>query len=172
MCNSIFLPLIKQFKNQDMSVFGVIYGEFEKLINFYSARLTVEDARSELTLFFIELLYAMDLSRFKADCSLGIKKYIAVCLRNQYIALSRKEDRLEKFSCPLFENCAFVGELYDEKIALEQMLELLTEKQRRVLIYRYKYGFSDCEIAEKLNIKRQAVNRLKNRAFVVLREKF
>ena len=171
MCNSQILPLIKQFKNHDMSVFEIIYAEFEKLIDFYSAHIGNEDASSELTLFFIELIYSIDLSHFKADCSFGIKKYIAVCIRNQYIALSRKADKLARYACPLYENCVFASEMYDEKIALEQIFAFLTEKQKMVLVYRYKYGYSDCEIAQKMKIRRQAVNRLKNRAFQILREK-
>ena len=171
MCNSLILPLIKQFKNQDMSVFEIIYGEFQKLINFYSLRLSYDDASSELTLFFIEMLYAIDLSRFKADYSLGVKKYIAVCLRNQYIALLHKKDKNISLNCPLYENCVSKSEAYEEIIALQQLFAFLTEKQKKVLIYRYKYGYSDCEIAKKLNIRRQAVNRLKNRALTVLREK-
>lgn len=170
MCNSLFLPLIKQFRNQDMSVFWIIYAEFEKLINIYSIRLAYDDAREELTLFFIELLYSIDLSRFKDDCSLGIKKYIAVCIRNQYIALSQKNNKHTALVCPLYENGVYNCETYEERIALEQLFTLLTEKQKKVLIYRYKYGYSDCEIAQKLNIRRQAVNRLKNRAFAILRE--
>ena len=44
-----------------------------------------------------------------------------------------------------YENCVFNCETYEEKIALEQLFTLLTEKQKKVLIYRYKYGYSDCE---------------------------
>lgn len=155
-----------------MSVFEVIYGEFEKLINFYASHIGTEDAKPDLTLFLIELLYAIDLSRFKNDCSSGLKKYIAVCIRNQYIYLSKNEDKISRFTYEIFDNCASYNEQYDDKIAVEQILNCLTEKQKRVLVYRYKYGFSDREIAAKLNIKRQSVNQLKNRAFEIIRTKF
>ncbi len=171
MCNTLLLPLIRQFKKQDMSVFNIIYGEFEKLINFYSSHLGIEDTKSELTLFLIELLYAVDLSRFKEDCSFGVKKYIAVCIRNQYIALSKKKQKTTNLNCPLYENCAVYSELYEEKIAVEQLYSFLTEKQKRILDYRYKYGYSDREIAKRLNIKRQAVNQMRNRALEVLKTK-
>ncbi len=46
----------------------------------------------------------------------------------------------------------------------------MNEKQKSVLIYKYVYGYSDCEIACALGITRQAVNGLKNRALTVLKE--
>ncbi len=171
MCNSMLLPHIKQFKKQDVSVFEIIFDEFEKLINFYSHQIKNEDAKSELVLFFIELLYSIDLSRFKADCSNELKKYIAVCIRNRYIAIPKNEQKLKSYNVELFENTISITEDFENKILVEQMLKLLTKKQRLVLIYRYKFGFSDREIANILNIKRQAVNQLKNRAFEILRTK-
>ncbi len=168
MCNSKLIPLIKKFKSQDMSVFEAIYGEFAKLINFYASHIATEDANSELTLFLIELLYAVDLSRFKNDCNEGLKKYIAVCIRNEYISISKSKEKLERFTYELFENYAGYTENQEDKIAVEQVFKYLTEKQRKVLVYRYKYGYSDVEIANILNIKRQAVNQLKNRAFEII----
>ena len=52
------------------------------------------------------------------------------------------------------------------------MLTGLTALQRKVLVIRYLYGYSDAEIADQLHISRQAVNRAKNRAVAVLKEKY
>ena len=169
MCNLLLLPLVKKFKNQDMSSFVAIYDSFKKLISFYAMKLNFEDAESELILFFIELLYSLELKNFAYDSSESLKKYIAVCIRNHYIALSVKNTKYTNSNCELYENSGFCTYPYDERVIVEQLFDFLSEKQKTVLIYRYIYGYSDCEIARKLNIKRQAVNRLKNRAFKVLR---
>ena len=172
MCNLQLMPLIKKFKKQDMSVFPLIYDEFKKLIFLYSAKLEYEDAQSDMNLFFIELLYAIDLSIFKCDKGTGIKRYIAVCLRNRYITLSIKADKLKKLSLPYLENSyGYCGE-YDDKILMDQALEELTSKQKCVLIHRYVYGYSIAEISENLKITRQTVNDTKNRALSSLKEFF
>ena len=59
-----------------------------------------------------------------------------------------------------------------EMVELREMLTGLTALQRKVLVIRYLYGYSDAEIADQLHISRQAVNRAKNRAVAVLKEKY
>lgn len=164
MCNFLLKPLIQKFKNQDPSVFPIIYEEFKKLINHYSFKLAYEDAQADLNLFFIELLYSINISHFPSDESLGIKRYIAVCIRNQYIVLSAKYDRLKNFSLPLFENAnGYFGE-YDDMILLKDALGLLSDKQKRILIHKYIYGYSIAEISQKLGVSRQTINDTKKRA--------
>jgi len=170
MCNLVLKPLIKKFKEQNMSVFPTIYENFKKLINVYASRLFYEDGVSDLTLFLIELLYNIDLSRFEEDETFGIKKYIAVCIRNKYIALSMQKDIYINNTLPLLDIAAFENDCFDDAILISQVLKVLNEKQKSVLVYKYIYGYSDCEIADNLGITRQAVNGLKNRALAVLKE--
>ena len=56
-----------------------------------------------------------------------------------------------------------------KSLGLPLQLNDLSEKQRFVIIQKYIIGFSDVEIAERMNISRQAVNRLINRALENLR---
>ena len=55
-------------------------------------------------------------------------------------------------------------------LSVEDMLNCLSQKQKLIMIYKYIYGYSDIEISMLLNISRQAVNRLKNRAITTLKE--
>ena len=170
MCNAVLKPLIEKFKKQDMTVFSLIYDNFKRLISVYASRLFYEDGISDLTLFLIELLYSIDLSRFEADETFGIKKYIAVSIRNKYIALSIQKDADTNNALPLFEVAVPVHDKFDDTVLVAQALKVLNQKQKSVLIYKYVYGYSDCEIACALGITRQAVNGLKNRALIVLKE--
>lgn len=172
MCNAIIKPMIENFKKQDMTVFPLVYSQFGKLISFYSRKLSYEDSASDLTVFLIELLYDIDLGRFPNDSSFGVKKYIAVSLRNYYIALSKKMDTYKQFSNQLYENLNGYCENLDDKLSIMQCLDILTEKQKTVLIYKYVYGYSDFEIANLIDVSRQAVNRIKNRGLTVLKEFF
>ena len=148
-----------------MNVFPQIYGEFEKLIYHYSKKLNLEDARQELTVFLIELLYKIDFS-----LNDGIKKYVAVCLRNKYITLSKQNQRNVDLIEKLSINCDTYSDFHGDLVLLKELISKLPIKQREVIIYRYIYNYSDVEISKIMNVSRQAVNRLKNRALNSLRE--
>ena len=170
MCNLIFISLIKKFKNRDMSAFSEIYEEFKGLIIFYARKLGGEDYVQELTLFLLELPYNINPQNFKPDGSIAIKKYIAVCIKNKYITLSKDK---QKYSNMI--NNALVEDLTCDSsaemlLSVEDMLNCLSQKQKLIMIYKYIYGYSDIEISMLLNISRQAVNRLKNRAITTLKE--
>lgn len=172
MCNRCLKTLIERFKKQDMTVFEPLYDVFKRLIMFYSKKLYYDDAAGDLTLFFIELLYQLDLSKFMADDSISIKKYIAVAIRNQYISLSVNKDRHSNLSNKLYENSDGYLPNFEDRYSLVESIKGLSEKQKMIIVYKYIYGYSDFEIAILLGISRQAVNRLKNRALISLREVF
>ncbi len=170
MVNSLLLPLIKKFREQDMSAFTIIYDEFKKLIYLYSGRLSDDDAVQDLTLFLIELLYSINLSMFNCDSTDTLKRYIAVSIKNKYIALSKEKQKYLYFSVGLCDNLLANSESVLEAIDICEALKLLTHRQRLIIIYRYIYCYSDAEISSLLSISRQAVNRLKNRAIETLKE--
>lgn len=141
------------------------------MINFYSKKIGTEDARQELIMFLLETFYNVDLERFKDDEGDNLNRYIAVALRNKYIALSKEYVKDLTNLLNLYERDATYS-YSDDEIFLRDMLKVLSEKQRRIIVYKYLYGYSDLEIAKILGISRQAVNRLKNRGFELIRESF
>ena len=169
MCNKDLKKSIKEFKNQNMQNFGSLYQEFERLILYYSKKLYTDDAVEELTLFFIELITEIDLNKFKNDSSVSLQSYIAVCIRNKFISLSIAEKRRKELRADFFEQTMGYSLELDKKISIFSALKILPEQQRKVLVYKYVYLYNDVEIAEILNITRQAVNRLKNRGLLNLR---
>ncbi len=172
MSNKVFKPLIERFRNQDMEAFALIYEAFRRLINLYASKIRYEDGVSELTLFLIEVLYGLDLSRFKSDDSFGIQKYIAVSLRNKYISLSMKSSQYEQYCLPLFADVIGKRDKTDEMILASQALSYLEPKLREVLIYKYIYGYSDAELSKKYGVSRQSVNKMKIKALAKLRRYF
>ncbi len=170
MSNLLLIKLIKKFRSRDMTAFAVIYKEFEGLILYYSAKLGGEDYSQELTIFLIELLYDLKITDFKSDSSEGVKRYIAVSLRNKYIALSKEKQKYDTLCKEAYENDFCYYSSADERLLLEDMLKGLSQRQRLVVVYKYIYGYSDAELGVMFNISRQAVNRLKNRAICILQE--
>ncbi len=172
MQNYLLKPLIYKIKEQDMSVFFQIFEEFKRLISFYGSKLGYEDASSELTLFFIELLYDVNLEKFPSDNSEELHKYIAVSIKNKYIALSMEREKSVKLENVLFEERYGVTQKLDDNVCVSRGISRLNDAQRFVFFYHFVYGFSIVEIADQLNISRQAVNKTKNQVLSILRKEF
>ena len=169
MCNYLLLENIKKFRNSEKDAFDCIYLEFKGLIELYVRRLGGDDYRQELLLFLIELLHNIDINKFAADNSDGLNRYISVALRNKYIALSKEKQQMILKQISLEEAEPFLPFSTDNYSDIGTALQQLTQKQKIIIIYKYIFNYSDCEIAELLNITSQAVNRLKNRAFKILK---
>ncbi len=172
MKNCFLKPLIEKVKNQDMSAFPIIYDQFKGFIYFYSVKLHYEDASQELTLFFIELLYNIKLSKFKSSEQDSIARYIVTSLKNKYITLNEKKIKSLKTDCKLYESKAVFYEDFLQDMLLNDSLNYLSDIDKKIIFYRYVYGYSIAEIADLMAISRQAVNKRKNRALSILREVF
>ena len=171
MCNRELMSIAEEIKNKNMSRFGEIYEAFAGLIRHFESKLGYDDAGQELTVFLLELVYSLDMSRFLPDESDSINRYIAVSVRNKYIALSVKKNRHILESGELFDSIGCTTEL-DSSAALKEGMKQLSNRQRAAVTLRYIYGYSDAEIADRLCITRQAVNRLERRGLELLREYF
>lgn len=174
--NYCLISLTQKFQRGDMSVFPAIFAEFEKLLHFFASRLIDEDGFQELSVFFVELLYKIDVSQFKKNSEDCLSRYIAVCIRNKYISLSKRNDLEKSKNTAFFEGYLEKDRLFNEDLALTQALKellyTLPPKQKRVILYKYIYNFSNKEIARHLSISPQAVNQIKNRALEKLRESY
>ncbi len=167
--NGCLITLIKKFREKDMSVFPVIFAEFEGLIYHYSLKCDAEDIFQELTVFLLELLYKVDISRFEALSGEGLKRYIAVSLRNKYVAFS-KADSVFKRNNEYLDDFVSVEPDFLGEFILREGLDRLTPKQREIIIFKYLHNYTNNDIARILKISRQAVNQIKNRAVETLRE--
>lgn len=166
--NGMLIGLIEKFRKGDMSAFAVIYEGYKKLIIYYSKKLGGEDYKQELTLFFIELLYDIEIERFKYYSAAALHNYIAVALRNKYIALSKEQQKYDIFLHNTFEKDFICNTSPSKNLELKEFLKLLSKRQQAVITYKYIYGYSEKEISDFLNVSVQAVNRLKNRALASL----
>lgn len=168
--NYCLLALLEKFKQGDMAVFPVLFGEFEGLIRYYSQRLEGEDDFQELSVNFLEMLYKINISAFKADKSDTLQRYIAVSIRNRYINISKRNSLRKIKTTPLSEEYFFVKEDLCMGQILKDALSTLPPKQRRIITYKYIYNFSDTQIAEYFGTTPQAVGQLKGRALKNLRD--
>lgn len=172
MSNKDLLEIIWEIKKRDMRRFGELYEAFEMLIRHFERKSDFDDAAEELTLFLLELVCSINTDKFFPDGSQSLNRYMAVSLRNRYIQLSKKRGK----------HISELGKKYDgimgyflepeENLLLKEGLALLSERQRTAVLLRYIYGYSDAEIADRLGITRQAVNRLEARGLKTLKAYF
>lgn len=128
---------------------------FSRLIRHYARKLRDPHAEGEFWSF---LWIVKNITIGKPD------RYYAVCLRNEYIRLSKEECRADLV--------AEIGrgsyEKPDTKIDLSIALKKLPKGQAEIIQLYFDNGFSVAEIADFQHISRQAVNRTKKRALAKL----
>ena len=148
------------------NAFFVQNERFAGLIKFYARRLKGENALYDLWDFLFELLAGA-----KKPLS---DRYIAVCLRNEWIRMSKAESALpipveEIYSSS--EEVIKIDFMIDFKIDFSAALMVLTAKEKEVISLHFFYGFSIREIAKHKKLSTVAVNETKLRALKKLRLK-
>ena len=135
---------------------------FSRLIKYYAKRIKCDSAELDLWEFLFFLL--------KSERGIINDNYIAVCLRNEYIRLSKKVTSEREKICEINLDIATVYDgCFDGNIDIKKALFRLTDKERETIILHYYQGYSLKEIARAHGVSRQAVNTTKNRALEKLR---
>ena len=169
MSNKELLKLIEEYQNHRMENFHLIYEAFYKLILLYAQKVNESDAAQDLSGFLVEILFKIDTTKFKRDDSEDLKRYIAVCLRNEYYAMLKRKQFSVIYCDELTYDIPENTYNPQSKILIRECLATVTDNQRIILVLRYGYGFSDSQIAEKLHISRQAVSKTRKKGLEKLK---
>jgi DNA-directed RNA polymerase specialized sigma24 family protein len=131
--------------------------QFAPLIKYYAKRLRDPHSEGELWGFLWLLKY--NAKRPLPD------QYIAVCLKNEYIRLSKKEEIKQPLSgleiAPRID--------LDLLIDFRRIFLALTSAERSAILFRYGLGYEQNETANLLKISRQAVRKNQVRGFKKIR---
>ncbi len=130
---------------------------FQNLIRYYANRL--RDPHSEGELWGFLWLLQRSVPRPLSD------RYTAVCIRNEYIRLSKQEGRNRQLSGS--ESTPQID--LDMWIDLRRILSALSSAERSAVLLRYGFGFEQNESAKLLKISRQALHKNQVRAFRKIR---
>lgn len=169
LCNEDLAKVLEKVNKGDDLAFEELLQVFGSLIAHYKRKLKYDDAEQDLILYLIELIKNLELKKFVGNPDY-LQRYIAASLGNQYIYLSKRKSKIMIESYELYENYNYFQIEEDENIDLKAALKKLSKKQQTAIVLRYKFGFTDAEIGDKLKISRQAVNKLESRAFIILRK--
>lgn len=150
---------------------------FTYLFKKYAGKLKYEDAYQDIELFFIELIKTFRLEKLQCQKDEIIVSYINVSITNFYKKRIGKLITTEKeiVVSDLTEEQAYFAEVLTAKedetdIFMEcGMKEVLNESEFQVIYLIYSKGYTTAEIARTSNKSRQAVNQLKKRALLKIK---
>lgn len=161
MGNDMFEKIVKYKKGDEKALLEIIK-MFNPLIMKYARLLDEEDTKQDLTLNLIKVM-----KKIPTDKKLKNKEivgYVAKAIRNKYIDLSKKNDRVKINEVELnldieigYEECEYEFEILD-------MFKVLSKKEYYIMRLLYIHYLSVSEVADYMKISRQAVNQTKNRA--------
>lgn len=160
--------LIKLSQTNDRDALMEIIIKFKPLICKLSRKLQYEEAETDVTIMFIELLKHLDLNKFNLEDEGKLVSYITICMNSKTIDLFRKHIKNDIESIQI-DTDILSDKLIDDSIVdalcFKEILTMpsLTEMQKNILKQKFLLDKSDIEIANELNISRQSVNRTLNR---------
>lgn len=170
--------LIQDFKNGENEKFIQIIEKMKPLINKYIRLLykdEKEDIQSEFVLCLLESITKMKYYNEEGQCIYFLSK----ALKNRFHELYKKSklhfDREVIVDDEYFININFKQSEYDNCIICEDLKKLLLKtegKQYKILYAMIFNDESDTEIAKKLFVSRQYVNRIRKNSYNLLKEKY
>lgn len=161
--NNILKKIIEYRQGNNDSLLEIIE-ILNPLISKYSRLLDKEDTRQDLIIHLIKVLNNIKIDKKSLVKDKEIIGYIAKSIRNEYIKLSKKRDKIKLNEMELsldieigYEDCKNEFEILD-------MFKILTQKEAYIMKLLYVYYLSVSEVADYMKISRQAVNQSKKRA--------
>lgn len=170
--NELYI-VVKNCQNKNKDSILKMIERFNPLIKKYSRKLNYDGADTDLIISLIETINSLPLSKsniIKEDKY--IVGYISSSIKNKYIYLSKKYSKIYEKETKLNLDISNdeTSRSMEEFILIEMLLDKLPTLQRNIIIQKFIKGYTDAEIANQLNISRQAVNRAKNRGLKNLKE--
>lgn len=169
MKNDIFEKIIKYKKGDEKELLEIIE-MFNPLIMKYARLLDEEDTKQDLILHLIKVMKKIPTEKKLKNKE--IVGYVAKAIRNEYINLSKKRDRVKLNEVELnldieieYEECEYEFEILD-------MFKVLSKKECFIMRLLYVYYLSISEVADYMKISRQAVNQAKNRALKKIKKMY
>jgi len=157
---------IEKAKKGDKDSMEILIIKFEPILNSLSYKLEYDCAKTDLTIFFIKLIYSIKLDSIMNLSEGALVNYIKTSFYREYYRLSKSQIRDETYQ----ENELYIWvsdyNKIENKIFLDELLfkKVINKKQKHVLIKKYYYDCTDKEISNELDISRQAISKIHKKA--------
>ncbi|NFS27747.1 sigma-70 family RNA polymerase sigma factor [Clostridium botulinum] len=166
------LKKIKLFQKQSNNFMDIL-SYFNSKINYLSYKLKYPEASTDLIIYLYELTLQLEVKKFNNDEE--ILKYIRRCLNNKSINLHYKINSYKNFIT--YNSDEELLNVLDKNtnnneysnVVFKDLISSLKPKQKKIIFLKFYLQLSDVEIAERLKISRQAVNKSKRQALKFLK---
>lgn len=159
------LELLKDAQNGNIGAKEELYKKFLTYIKYYGKKLYYEEAQTDLTIFLLEFIDNLDLRKFENRQDGEIINYIKWFFRSRYIDAVR-ENVNKHIEITALETDFICYDCYErlEEESFYRMLRNLNSIQKKIIIGKYVYNYSDKELTRILNISRQTIYIQKKKA--------
>lgn len=170
--NKPLFELIENSQKGDNTAILSIIEKFNPSIKKYSRKLGYDGADTDLIIDLIKTVKEFKLCSINLENEGTLVNYLYNSIKYKYIDLMRKYIKIYNNETELNldileDSCTYEIE---DNIYIQTLLNTLPEMQKKIIEDRYIKDLSDSEIANKLHISRQAVNKSRNKALNHLRK--
>ena len=165
----IFKIIDVKKNNKDESMLDIL-AIFDNIINKYSRKLNGEDTKQDLYDFLIKLINNIDELSIVNYEDKQVLSYFSKSLKNEYIRLSKKNDRRknnEDYNC---EDRVWGYNFIESNIEVVDSIKNLNNYEKKIIKMVVLNGYSVSEVAKKTGKSRQAISQVKNRAISKLKK--
>ena len=165
----IFKIIDVKKNNKDESMLDIL-AIFDNIINKYSRKLNGEDTKQDLYVFLIKLINNIDELSIVNYEDKQVLSYFSKSLKNEYIRLSKKNDRRknnEDYNC---EDRVWGYNFIESNIEVVDSIKNLNYYEKKIIKMVVLNGYSVSEVAKKTGKSRQAISQVKNRAISKLKK--
>lgn len=165
----IFKIIDVKKNNKDESMLDIL-AIFDNIINKYSRKLNGEDTKQDLYVFLIKLINNIDELSIVNYEDKQVLSYFSKSLKNEYIRLSKKNDRRknnEDYNC---EDRVWGYNFIESNIEVVDSIKNLNNYEKKIIKMVVLNGYSVSEVAKKTGKSRQAITQVKNRAISKLKK--
>lgn len=165
------LELLKDAQNGSSEAKEELYKKFLPYIRYYGKRMYYEEAQTDLTIFLLEFINKINLVKFEKRNEGEIKNYIKDFFISRFMDFGRKNIN-KNIEITAFETDFICNDCYEEleRENFYRMLKNLKSIQKKIIIGKYVYNYTDIELAKIFHVSRQTIFNQKKKALQQLKK--
>nr|WP_312580050.1 sigma-70 family RNA polymerase sigma factor [Sedimentibacter sp.] len=148
-----------------------LYKIFLPRIKKFGRKLFYEEAETDITIFLLEFINKANLEKFQNRTDEEIDSYMYKVFKNKYINILRQNIN-KNIETTILETDFICYDCY-EKLDKEYffgLMQSLNDIQKKIIIGKYVYDYSDIELSALLKVSRQTIYKHKKKALTILKD--
>ena len=157
-----------QNNNEEYLIF--LYYKFLPMIKGFGRKLNYEEAESDLTIFLLEFIKNIDLKKFENRSDGEIVNYMRSAFNSHYINILKSVIN-KKIDISTYEAEFVCYDCYRrlELTSLFGLIKNLSLMQKKIILGKFYYGYSDVELSKIFRVSRQAIYKQKKKALEIIK---